>query len=114
MTRTSKLDTEKLRKVHRLMEGGATAGERAAARSRAERIATAAGMTLEVALSSLDAPPPQQARSFFDGFEDWMEVKEPGYKAREAVKRAESERKRQEKCRNPANSPRSAVVCDTL
>lgn len=89
MTRASKLDTDKLRKVHRLMKGGATAGERAAARSRAERIATAAGMTLEVALSSLDAPPPQQARSFFDGFEDWMEVKEPGYKAREAVKRAE-------------------------
>ncbi|WP_454917412.1 hypothetical protein [Xanthobacter sediminis] len=114
MTLTSKLDTDKLRKVHRLMEGGATAGERAAARSRAERIATAAGMTLEVALSSLDAPPAQEPRIFLHGFDDWMEAKEPGYKAREAIKRAESERKRQEKCRGPANSPRSAVVWDTL
>ncbi|MDI4655527.1 winged helix-turn-helix domain-containing protein [Xanthobacter autotrophicus] len=83
------LDIEKLRKVRGLMTGGATEGERAAARSRAQAIAKAAGMTLEVALSKLDTPAQPKPRSFFDGFDEWMEAKEPGYKAREAAKRAE-------------------------
>lgn len=83
------LDLEKLRKVHGLMAGGATEGERAAARSRAEAIARAAGMTLDAALSKLDTKPQQKPRNIFDGFDDWMEAKEPGWKAREAAKRAE-------------------------
>lgn len=83
------LDIEKLRKVHQLMVGGSTPGECAAARSRAEAIAKAAGMTLDMALSKLDTPAQPKPRSFFDGFDDWMEAKEPGYKAREAAKRVE-------------------------
>lgn len=83
------LDVEKLRKVHGLMTGGTTEGERAAARSRAESIAMAAGMSLKVALSKLNAKPEPKPRSFFDGFDDWMEAKEPGYKTRQAEKRAE-------------------------
>ncbi len=84
----STLNLDRLRKVQRLMQWGGTEGERNAARARAEALAAAAGMTLEAALSKLDAQPVPQPRSFFDGFEDWMEAKEPGYKAREAVKRA--------------------------
>ncbi|MFG1182130.1 winged helix-turn-helix domain-containing protein [Xanthobacter versatilis] len=83
------LDIEKLRKVRGLMTGGATEGERAAAHSRAEAIAKAAGMTLKVALSKLDAPAQPKPRSWFDDFADAMEAKEPGYKAREAAKQAE-------------------------
>lgn len=87
------LDLEKLRKVRGLMTGGATEGERAAARSRAESIAMAAGMSLKVALSKLDTSPAAEARSIFEGFDDWMEAKEPGYKARQATKHAEREAK---------------------
>lgn len=67
------LDIEKLRKVRGLMTGGATDGERAAARSRAESIARAAGLTLDAALSKLDgggsakAPP-----NWTDFFSDMM------------------------------------------
>ncbi|MFS8037709.1 winged helix-turn-helix domain-containing protein [Xanthobacter sp. AM11] len=85
------LDLDKLRKVRGLMTGGATEGERSAARSRAESIAKAAGMSLKVALSKLDTPPPPTARNMFEGFDDWMEAKQPGYKAGEAAKRAERE-----------------------
>jgi hypothetical protein len=41
----SKLDIEKFRKVHALVGGGAAAGERAAARARAEAMAKSAGLT---------------------------------------------------------------------
>ncbi|WP_232847450.1 hypothetical protein [Xanthobacter oligotrophicus] len=82
-------DIEKLRKVRGLMTGGATEGERAAARSRAEAIAKAAGLTLAEAMSKLDtAPPPPTARSIFDGFDDWMEAKEPGWRAEQAAWRS--------------------------
>lgn len=83
------LDLDKLRKVRGLMTGGATEGECAAARSRAESIAKAAGMSLKVALSKLDTAPPPTARNIFEGFDDWMEAKEPGYKAGQAAKRTE-------------------------
>ena len=84
----SKLDTEKFRKVHRLITAGATAGERGAAKARLEAMAKAAGITLDVALSSLDKPSTLEPTNFFAGFDDWMEKKEPGHKARETAKRA--------------------------
>ncbi|MGU3496127.1 transposase [Xanthobacteraceae bacterium A53D] len=86
----SELDTEKLAKVRALMERGATEGERAAARGKAERIAKAAGLSLADALSKLDTRSPAQSiRNIFEGFDDWMEEREPGHEAREAAKRAE-------------------------
>lgn len=84
----SKLDTEKFRKVHTPMRGGATEGERAAAKARAEAMAQRAGMTLAQAMSSLDIAPQSAPGNIFAGFDDWMEKKEPGYKAKEAAKRA--------------------------
>lgn len=84
----STLDLDRLRKVRALMDRGATEGERAAARRKAELIAKAAGMSLAEALSKLDMPPPPPAGNIFDGFDDWMEGKEPGWKARQAAKRA--------------------------
>lgn len=90
----STLDTAKLAKVRALMDRGATEGERAAARRKAESIAKVAGLTLDAALSKLDDRPEAKPRSFFDGFDDWMEAKEPGYKARAARERAERLAKR--------------------
>lgn len=91
----SDLDTEKFRKVHGLMMGGATPGERSAAEARAKAMAAKAGMTLKQAVSSLDAKTaaPKPA-NFFDGFEDWCEAREPGFKAERARKEAERERER--------------------
>lgn len=66
----SRLDLDKLRKVRALMTGGATAGERQAARTKAEAVATRAGMTLGKALSKLDAPAPVSSTNFFAGFDD--------------------------------------------
>ncbi|MFG1372158.1 winged helix-turn-helix domain-containing protein [Xanthobacter oligotrophicus] len=85
----SVLDMDRLRKVRRLMDHGATEGERAAARSRAETMAKAAGLTLAEAMSKLDTIEAPQPRSFFEGFDDWMEAKEPGYRVQMAAKRAE-------------------------
>ncbi len=83
----SNLDIEKFRKVHSLINGGATAGERAAAKARAEAMAAKAGMTLKQAASNLDAVSEPEPKGFFDGFEDWMEAREPGYKARRSSER---------------------------
>ncbi|AUQ97909.1 winged helix-turn-helix domain-containing protein [Phaeobacter inhibens] len=95
----SKLDIGKLRKVRELMDRGATDGEQAAARAKAERLASDAGMTLAQALSTLDtAPSGPTVRDLFAGFDDWMESREPGYKARAAAERAEKERKRLARC----------------
>ncbi|AUQ53191.1 winged helix-turn-helix domain-containing protein [Phaeobacter inhibens] len=98
-TGASKLDTDKLRKVRELMDRGATDGEQAAAKAKAERLASDAGMTLAQALSTLDtAPSGPTVRDLFAGFDDWMESREPGYKARAAAERAEKERKRLTRC----------------
>lgn len=83
------LDTVKFRKIHALMKGGATEGERAAARIHAGKLAARAGMTLEQAVSEMDRAVAAKPANFIDGFNDWMEAKQPGYKAREAAKRAE-------------------------
>jgi len=92
----SNLDIERFRKVYALVTGGATEGERAAAKARASKIAAKAGMSLHDAVSKLDTPKPKPT-NFFEGFDDWMEAKEPGYKAREANARAEREKQRTEK-----------------
>lgn len=88
----SKLDTDLFRKVLALVHGGATEGERAAAHSRATVIARAAGMTFEEAVSSLDKAKAERPASSVKSFDDWMEEREPGYKAqqteRERVRRA--------------------------
>lgn len=92
----SKLDVERFAKVRRLMEGGATDGERSAARSRAEAMAKAAGMTLAQAMSKVDSAAPAPPETAFD-FGDWMERREPGWKAQEMQKRrkrAEAKAKR--------------------
>jgi len=44
-------------------------------------------LSLNDAVSKLDEPKPKPA-SFFEGFDDWMEAKEPGYKAKKAQKNA--------------------------
>lgn len=99
----STLDMDKFAKVHRLMSEGATDGERAAARARAEAMASRAGMTLKQAASKMDskpkAPPaaPQSSsdwRDIFRGMDDWMEEKHPGYKAREAQKKRDREERK--------------------
>lgn len=95
----SPLDLDKLRKVRALMTGGATAGERQAARTQAEAVATRAGMTLADALSKLDARAPASSANFFAGFDDWMEAREPGWKAAKAERLSERERKRLARCR---------------
>lgn len=96
----SKLDTEKLRKVHALMQGGKTDGERQAARLKAVAIAARAGLTLTQALSKLDAPQAAAQANPFGGFGDWMEEREPGWKAQEAARRAERETQRLARCRD--------------
>ncbi|MGU3399171.1 helix-turn-helix domain-containing protein [Brucellaceae bacterium D45D] len=92
------LDIEKFRKVHALVSGGATDGERKAAKARAEAIAKASGMTFAQAVSKMDAPKLEPV-NFFTGFDDWMEEREPGYKAKEAAARADRETARQKRCR---------------
>lgn len=95
----STLDRDKLRKVHALMTRGATAGERQAAKAQAEALAARAGMTLGEALSKLDAPAPANPANFFAGFDDWMEAREPGWKAAKAARLSERERRRLARCR---------------
>lgn len=95
---TVALDIEKLAKVVRLMKGGATDGERAAARSRAESMAMSAGLTLDDAMAKLaddNAPPAPGATSsswdeFFTGMmrERWQD-NEP--KRAEALKKHRSQ-----------------------
>ncbi|CAM3142418.1 AsnC family protein [Paracoccus nototheniae] len=94
----SNLDMDKLRKVRALMAGGKTDGERRAAMSKAEALAARAGLTLQAALSRLDAPSAKPA-NMFTGFDDWMEAKEPGYKVKEAARRADKEAQRRARCR---------------
>lgn len=83
------LDTTKFRKVHALMQGGATEGERQAAKVQAGKIAARAGLSVDQAVSSLSTSPAAQPTSFFTGFDDWMEAREPGYKSKRERENAE-------------------------
>lgn len=89
----SNLDIEKFRKVYALVTGGATDGERVAAQARARKIAERAGMSLNEAVSQLDSQPKPKPANFFEGFADWMEEKEPGYKAKRAREVVEREQR---------------------
>lgn len=99
-TTASKFDTSKFAKVQSLMTGGATEGERAAARSRAEAMAASAGLTLKQAMSKMDVKPQPAApasadwRDIFRDMDDWMEEKHPGYKAKQAEKKTAREERR--------------------
>ena len=95
----STLDMEKLRKIRALMQGGKTEGERQAAKGKAESLAARAGLSLKDALCKLDAASQPQPGNMFAGFDDWMEAKEPGYKAEQARRRADREAKRLARCR---------------
>lgn len=86
------LDLDRLAKVAALMNGGATEGERNAARSRAEAIAARAGMTLDAALSKLDAKPKQQ--SSFDFNEAWRKAQANAQRRREQEERDRAQRER--------------------
>lgn len=92
---SSILDIPKFLKVQRLVTEGATEGERAAAKARARAMAVSAGMTLKqaekAAASVKSAPDPA---NFFAGFDDWMEEREPGYKAKRAQQAAIQEAQR--------------------
>ena len=90
----SNLDIEKFGKVRRLMDKGATEGERKAARSAATKMAARAGLSLKEAVSKMDAPPATKPANFFEGFDDWMEQKEPGWIAKQAAGRAAKARLR--------------------
>ena len=83
-------------KVVALMRSTQHEGERASARQRATAIAARCGMTYEEAIRIHDAPAAAKAKPAaenpFAGFADWMEEKEPGWKASEAAKRAEKVR----------------------
>ena len=80
----SNFDIDKFRKVYALVSGGATDGERASAKARAASIAAKAGMTLDEAVSKMDTQPKQKSTNFFEGFDDYMEQKQPGWKAARA------------------------------
>jgi len=106
---TAALDLERLVKVAALMRGGATDGERAAARAAAERVAAAAGLTLDEAMSELDRAEKQEAkkernkeqprREDFWSWDDWMEARQPGHKARVAAEMEERARQQAERRR---------------
>lgn len=90
----SNFDVEKFRKVHALIGKGATQGERDAAQAKAETLARKAGLTFEDAMSKLRAySSGNTSGSIFAGFDDWMEEKEPGYKAQRAAEREAREQR---------------------
>lgn len=80
----STLDINKFRKVHALMIGGATEGERTAAKTSAEKMALRAGISLEQAITESQGAKVEASKGFFEGFDDWMEKKHPGHKAQKA------------------------------
>jgi len=95
---SKKLDTEKFAKIYSLMNSTTYDGEREAARDRAEAVACAAGMTFDEAVEVISTSEKSLAEAEpewkhpFAGFTDYMESKEPGYKA----KMAEEARQREE------------------
>lgn len=92
----SNLDIEKFRKVHVLMTRGATEGERAAAKARAEALAMKAGMTLSDAIKEADKRKDDESSSTQSPFgfktQTWEEYWEEQQPERDA-RMAEAERK---------------------
>lgn len=81
--------SRKLRKVIDLWRSTTHEGERQAARARGEALAKAAGMTFEEAAKSASVA--ASGGNPFVGFDDWMEAKEPGWKAARAAERKDRE-----------------------
>ncbi len=86
----SNLDIEKFRKVYALVTGGATDGERAAAKARASTIAERAGMSLSDVVSKLDGnrEAPKASNFFSDLFNT------PEFKAQQAERNSQNAIKR--------------------
>ena len=83
----------KFAKIIALMNSTEHAGERQAARERAETVAAASGMTLDQAIA-VSAQPAPSLLNIFAGFDDWMEERHPGHNARCQAERSERERNR--------------------
>lgn len=83
-------DAEKFAKICNLMNGTPFDAERDNARGKAEALARAAGLTFEEAVQVAcgveckDTSESAATYNPFEGFADWMEAQEPGYKARAA------------------------------
>ena len=78
-----------------LMRSTQHEGERISARAKATEIARQCGMNFDQALAQVDRPAtPAQPANIFAGFDDWVEAREPGWKAKRAAEKAERERKR--------------------
>ncbi|MBU0953662.1 MAG: hypothetical protein KKA90_04580 [Nanoarchaeota archaeon] len=83
-------DAEKFAKIYNLMNGTPFDAERDNARGKAEALASAAGLTFEEAVQVAcgveckDMNVSAATHNPFEGFADWMEAQEPGYKARAA------------------------------
>ncbi|OAJ69016.1 hypothetical protein [Gluconobacter cerinus] len=92
------LDTPKLVKIMAIAnDPNSPAGERQAARARAEAMVTAAGYTAsDTDALAQTAPRSSEASNPFSAFDDEMEKREPGYKAKRAAEQAERLRKRSE------------------
>jgi len=78
-------------KIVALMNSTAHEGEKAAARTRAEAVAKSCGMTFDQAMAASKVQPaqPKPFVNIMDGWDDWMEEKEPGYKARRAKEKSD-------------------------
>jgi hypothetical protein len=99
MSTTYAIDPEALAKLRKIWEltRSPMPGEAAAARSRAVALAAKYGIAaadIPGVLETGTTKTPPARRNVFDGFDDWMEQQEPGYKAREAAKRTEQARDR--------------------
>ncbi|MCW2286224.1 hypothetical protein M2323_004037 [Rhodoblastus acidophilus] len=82
----------KLVKVIALWRGTEHEGERQSARARIETLAAQVGMTVEEAISQDEAERnagTADGVNVLHGFDDFMEAREPGYKARRARERSE-------------------------
>lgn len=101
---TATLDLERFAKVRTLMTGGATPGERYAAKTRAEALAQAAGLTFGKACAQADAKPSTAAPAFksppASQAETFAAAMNAVFNTPEArAERAEREVKRQARCR---------------
>ncbi len=80
---------ERLAKIIALWRSTQHDGERQAARAKGKRLAKQLGMSFEDAVVADDVHHHPRNGDIFAGFDDFMEAKEPGYKAAAAREKAE-------------------------
>jgi hypothetical protein len=80
---------ERLAKIIALWRSTQHDGERQAARAKGERLTKQLGMSFEDAVVADDVHNHPRNGDIFAGFDDFMEAKEPGYKAAAAREKAE-------------------------